>query len=149
MKAVFVSFVMVLVSFISHASSVPAGYTKVPESRHEDYQKAIYQALAQNPSVIVQCDQAWVYNTIQTLDEVLVNSKSAQPLLIVNSFYPIDERILYRLVISTGPDLKSISNVTAEVYKMGDVNTGDLAHPVIVEDYVLQSRVVCTPAPRP
>ncbi len=134
---------------INCAASIqfPDGYTKVPEAKQEAYRKALSAALKENPTVAIDCDPQWMNDVFTIADDILLNKNSNQPLLIFNRYMTTgqDER-LHRILFTTSSDLKHISQVSAEIYIKGEVNQGDLAHPVIVEDYVLQGQWNCTPA---
>lgn len=142
MKSVLISLALVFTALASHADTVP-GYTKVPQNKVEDYRRAILASITQNPTSVSACDPRWVHQTIDFLDEILVSDNSTQPLLLVNTHYAVNDGVLHRMVIVTTPDLKQIIQVLAEIYVMGEVNKGDLAHPVIAHDYILQSRTNC------
>lgn len=118
------------------------GYTKAPEEKINDYRKALWASFAKNPDTVNGCDSRWLQTTMDFVSEVWVNSTSAQPLLVTSSFYQ-GGNLMHRLVIVTTPDLKTVTQVFAEIYEMGEVNKGDLANPIIVDDYVIKGKWSC------
>ncbi len=139
---------IVMMALLAQANP-PNGYSKVPEERIEDYKKAFVSALSQNQKLIQYCNFNWVNQVLEYTDEVLVNNKSTTPLLKFNWHNGYTGTpYLHSLVVSTAADKKTLTQVVAEVYKMGETNSGDLANPVIVEDYILESQINCSaPAP--
>ncbi len=109
----------------------------------DDYKKAVDAALAKNPDVIKGCDGGWVQNTKMYVGDILIQDSSAQPLMIYNTYYFGSVPTMHRLVFETDATLKNIVKVDAEIYKLGEVNEGDLANPIMVEDYVLQGHWNC------
>jgi hypothetical protein len=145
MKKLLVTLAMILSAGWAQAE-LPAGYSKVPSSKVNEYNKAVRAAIAQNPQVIQNCNADWINYVLTQTDEILVQSQSAQPLLLMDAYDQTQfNEVLARMEITTDASLKVITKVVAEVYRMGEVNKGDLAHPVIVQDYVLQNRTSCTP----
>jgi len=139
MKLILVSLTL---AFGLNAFASEPGYKKVADERVYDYQKAIQAAIHQNPSVITGCDPQWVNNTFNYVHEILVNTENAQPLVLFNTFYNGD-LVMHRLAFFTDPSLKNLTKVHAETFRKGEVNQGDLANPVIVEDYLIQGRWDC------
>ena len=110
----------------------------------EDYKKAVLAALRSNPNATALCQVNFVFNTTQYVEDILVSNNSAQPLLIYNTYYEIDNATMHRLIFTTDASLKQITMVEAEIFQKGEVNQGDLSNPVLVEDYVSKGRWNCT-----
>jgi hypothetical protein len=141
MKHVFFALILLFSTGV-WASDLP-GYTMAPEEKINDYRKALWTSFANNPDTVNGCDPKWLRQTMDYIEEVWVNSTSGQPLLVTNSFYQ-GRTLMHRMLIATTPDLKTITQVFAEVYEMGEVNKGDLANPIIVEDYVIKGKWSCS-----
>lgn len=138
-------FFTIFYSFVVNASiQFPTNYTQVPDDKEDSYRKAIHQAFAANPKAVQACDTNWVYNTVNYAEDILVSKDPTKPLLILNSYYNIDQEVMQRLIITTDASMKSVTQVDAEYYMKEEVNTGDLSNPVFVIDYVLKNRTSCT-----
>ncbi len=122
----------------------PNGYDPVAEDRQEDYIKATSQSFVNQPKSVQACDYRWIQSVLYTPDDILVAKKPAQPLLIYNKFDLGNSQVMYRMTIQTANDLKTIQEVHAQVFALEETNTGDLANPVYVQDWVRKSDVNCT-----
>lgn len=138
-------FVLVMMAFALglNAQATLPGYNKVPDDKIDQYKKAFRAAIQQNPDVITACDPQWVRNMFNFSSEVLVSTNNSQPLVLFNTYYPTAVESLHRLAFFTSADLKTLTKVHAEIYALEEVNTGDLANPVFVEDYVIKGRWDC------
>ena len=136
---------MTFVASLSAFASVqfPTGYSRVADEKMEDYRKALIEAVNANPDVLAACNASWISDTFQNAEDILKNDQSGQPLLIFNRYYEVAESIIQRLIFTTDPSLKKVTKVDAEIYKKMEVNQGDLANPIFVEDYVLQGQWNC------
>jgi hypothetical protein len=147
MKLLFITLVLGLSFFAQASVQYPDGYSKVADERMDDYKKAIRLALSQNPGVIANsCSQSWIYNVIEYAGDILVSDTAIQPLLVFNAFYDVGNSSIHRMVVTTDDSLQNITAINIEVYRMEEVNTGDLANPLFTEGYVLKSYHSCTPA---
>jgi hypothetical protein len=143
MKTLFVLLTLVIGLTASATTQIPAGYKRVDDDKMEDYKQAINMALTQNPSVITGCDGGWVSQVMTTVEDILLNDQSGQPLLIFNSYRNLNAELMDRLIFTTDASLKKVIQVDAEVYKLTEVNQGDLSNPDFVQDYVLQTKMNC------
>ena len=147
MKA-FLFLATVIISFAATASiQFPTGYTRVDDEKMEDYKKALLISIKQNQDVITGCDPRWVNDTFNAVEDILKSDQSSQPLIIFNRYYEVNERLLHRLIFTTDASLKKVVQVDAEIYKMSEINQGDLGNPDFVEDYVLQGKWNCARQP--
>lgn len=140
-------FVLGLVSWTHSALAdgrYPTGYDPVAEDRQEAYIKATSQSFVNQPKSVQACDYRWIQTVLYYPDDILVAKKAAQPLLIYNKLDLSNSQIMYRMTVQTASDLKTIQEVHAQVFALEETNTGDLANPVYVEDWVKKSDVNCT-----
>ncbi len=122
----------------------PAGYDPVTEDRQDDYIKATSQAFVNQPKVVQACDYRWIQAVLYYPDDILLAKKPGQPLLMYNRLDTGNSQIMYRMTVQTAADLKTIQEVHAQVFSLEETNTGDLANPVYVQDWVKKSDINCT-----